>query len=79
MVDRSIAGWDIIGEYETESIASNSDDRKKIEQAKNKTLNKRKSKTFNKSTVDVSCFRTSGHQFPIPGQHNDFKLQNQQN
>lgn len=30
MIDRSVAGYDIVGEYKTESIAGKSEDRKKI-------------------------------------------------
>lgn len=30
MIDRSLAGYDIVGEYKTESIAGKSEDRKKI-------------------------------------------------
>ena len=49
MTDRSVAGYDTAAEYETESIASNSEDRKRIKQAENRALNQRKCKIFNKS------------------------------
>ena len=35
MTDRSVPGWETVAEYETDLIASDSDDGKKIGQAKN--------------------------------------------
>ena len=44
MADRSVLGWDTVAEYENDPIASASDDEKKIRQAENRALTKRKSK-----------------------------------
>ena len=43
IADRSVLGWDTVAEYEADSIASDSDDGKKIRQAENRALTKRKS------------------------------------
>ena len=44
MADRSVLGWDTVAEYENDPIASASDDGKKIRQAENRALTKKKSK-----------------------------------
>ena len=44
MEDRSDLGWDTVSEYEADSIASDSDNGKKIRQAENRELTKRKNK-----------------------------------
>ena len=44
IVDRSVLGWDTVAEYEADPIASDSDDGKKIRQAKTRGLTKRKTK-----------------------------------
>ena len=44
MADRSVLGWDTVAEYKADPIASDSDDGKKIRQAENRALTKRKSK-----------------------------------
>ena len=72
MADRSVLGWDTVAEYEADPIASDSDDGKKIRQAENRALTKRKSKTFNKLTLRVPSQKPSGQQFPIDGEHNGF-------
>ena len=77
MADRSVLGWDTVVEYEADPIASDSDDRKKIRQAENKALTKRKSKTSNKLTFRVPSQKPSGQQFRIDGKHNGFKLPSQ--
>ena len=53
IVDRSVLGWDTVAEYEADPIASDSDDGKKIRQAKTRGLTKRKTKTSNKLTLHV--------------------------
>ena len=53
MADRSVLGWDTVTEYEADPIASDSDDGKKIRQAKTRGLTKRKTKTSNKLTLHV--------------------------
>ena len=53
LVDRSVLGWDTVTEYEDDPSASDSDDGKKIRQAKNRALTKRKSKKSNKLILRV--------------------------
>ena len=53
MANRSFLGWDTVAEYEVDPIASDSDDGKKIRQAENRALTKRKTETFNKLTLRV--------------------------
>ena len=79
MADRSVLGWDTVAEYEADPIASDSDDGKKIRQAENKALTKRKSKTSNKLTLRVPSQKPSGQQFQIDGKHNGFTPPSQQN
>ena len=79
MADRSVLGWDTVVEYEADPIASDSDDRKKIRQAENKALTKRKSKTSNKLTFRVPSQKPSGQQFRIDGKNNGFTPPSQRN
>ena len=44
MADKSQAGWDIVEEYLTDELASDSDDEKKIRQAEARALKKKKTK-----------------------------------
>ena len=53
MADRSVLGWDTVTEYEDDPSASDSDDGKKIRQAENRVLTKRKSKKSNKLILQV--------------------------
>ena len=53
LADRSVLGWDTVTEYEDDPSASDSDDGKKIRQAKNRALTKRKSKKSNKLILRV--------------------------
>ena len=53
LADRSVLGWDTVTEYEDDPSASDSDDGKKIRQAKNRALTKRKSKKSNKLILQV--------------------------
>ena len=76
MADRSVLGWDTVAEYEADPIAS---DGKKIGQAENRALTKRKSKTSNKLTLRVSSQKPSGQQFRIDGEHNGFTHPSQRN
>ena len=46
MADRSVLGWDTVAEYEADPIASDLDNGKKIRQAENRALTKRKSKNL---------------------------------
>ena len=46
MADRSVLGRDTVAEYKADPIASDSDDGKKIRQAENRALTKRKSKNI---------------------------------
>ena len=79
MADRSVLGWDTVTEYEADPIASNSDDGKKIRQAENRALTKRKSKKPNKRNLRVPRQKPSGQQFRIDGEHNGFTPPSQQN
>ena len=72
MADRSVLGWDTVAHYEADPIASDSEDGKKIKQAQNRALTKRKSKTSNKLTLHVPSQKSSGQQFWIDGEHNSF-------
>ena len=72
MGDRSVVGWETVPNYETNPIASDSDDRKKIRQAKNSALTRRKIKHFNKSMVRVPSQRQSGQQLCIDDEQNGF-------
>ena len=74
MADRSVLGWDTVAEYETDPIASNSDDGKKIRQAEHRVLTKRKTKTSNKLTL-----RVFSQQFRIDGENNGFTPPSQRN
>ena len=53
MANRSFLGWDTVAEYEADPIASDSDDGKKMRQAENRALTKRKTETSNKLTLRV--------------------------
>ena len=53
MANRSFLGWDTVAENEADPIASDSDDGKKIRQAENRALSKRKTETSNKLTLRV--------------------------
>ena len=77
MADRSAHGWDTIAEYENDPMASDSDDWKKIRQAENRAVAKRKTKTFKRLTLRVLSQKPSGQQFRIDGDHNDFTPPNQ--
>ena len=79
MADRSVLGWDTVAEYEADPIASDSDDGKKIRQAENRALTKRKSKKPNKLNLRVPRQKPSGQQFRIDGEHNGFTSPSQQN
>ena len=72
MEDRSDLGWDTVSEYEADSIASDSDNGKKIRQAKNRELTKRKNKKSNKLTLRVPSQRRSRQHFRIDDEHNGF-------
>ena len=77
MEDRSGLGWDTVSECEADSIASDSDNGKKIRQAENRELTKRKNKNANKLTLRVPCQRLSRQQFRIDDEHNLFTPRNQ--
>ena len=79
MADRSVLGWDTVAEYEGDPIASDSDDGKKIRQAENRSLTKRKSKKSNKLNLRVPRQKPSGQQFRIDSEHNGFTPPSQQN
>ena len=79
MADRSVLGRDTVAEYEADPIASDSDGGKKIRQAENRALTKRKYKTTDKLTVRVPSLKPSGQQFRIDGEHNGFTPPSQQN
>ena len=57
LADRSVLGWETVAKYETDAVASDSDDGKKFRQAENRTYSKRKS---NELTVCVPSQRPSG-------------------
>ena len=78
MADRSVLGWDTVAEYEADPIASDSDDGKKIRQAENMSLTKRKNKKSNKLNLRVPRQKPSGQQFRIDGEHNGFTPPSQQ-
>ena len=59
-------------EYDADPIASDSDDGKKIREAENSALTKRKTKASNKLTLYVPSQKPSGQQFRIDGEHNGF-------
>ena len=63
MADRSVLGWDIFAEYEADPIASDSEDGKKIRQAENRVLTKKKTKTYNKLTLRVPNQNSSSHMY----------------
>ena len=77
MPDRSVLGWDT--EYEADPIPSDSDDGKKIRQAENRALTKKKTKISNKLTLRVPSQKPSGDQFRIDGEHNSFTPPSQRN
>ena len=79
MADRSVLAWDTLAEYEADPIATDSDDGKKIRQAENRALTKRKSKTSNKLTLRVPSQKSSDQQFRIDGEHNGFTRLSQGN
>ena len=79
MADRSDLGWDTVAEYEADPIDSDSDDGKKIRQAENRALTKRKTKTSNKLTLRVPRQKLFGQQFQIYGEHNVFTPPSQRN
>ena len=62
----------IFAEYVADRIASNEDDGKKIRQAENRALTKRKAKTSNKLILRVPSQKPSGWHFWIDGEHNGF-------
>ena len=62
MADRSVLGWDTVAEYEADRIASDSDDGKKIRQAENRALTKRKSKKPNELNLRVPRQKSSSQQ-----------------
>ena len=81
MADRSVLGWDTVTEYEDDPSASDSDDGKKIRQAENRVLTKRKSKKSNKlilqvptqkpgSTVNITAPAQHPPHTPCPKQRN---------
>lgn len=47
MIDRYLAGWDIVEDNKVNSFASDSDEGKKIRQAENRALSKLKTKKVN--------------------------------
>ena len=53
MANRSFLDWYTVAEYEADPIASDSDDGKKMRQAENRALTKRKTETSNKLTLRV--------------------------
>ena len=79
MADRSAIGWNTVAEYEADPIASDSDDGKKIRQAKNRALTKQESKNSNKPTFPLPSQRPTSQQFRVDGQHNGFTPPSQQN
>ena len=72
MADRSVLGWDTVAEYEADPIASDLDNGKKIRQAENRALTKRKSKKSNKFTLRAPSQKPSSQQFRIDSEHNGF-------
>ena len=60
MTDWSALGWETVAKYESDRIASDSDDGKKIKQAEKRTLTKRKRKRSNKLTPCVPSQRPLG-------------------
>ena len=79
IVDRSVLRWDTVVEYDADPITSDSDDGKKIREAENSALTKRKTKASNKLTLYVPSQKPSGHQFRIDGEHNGFIPLSQRN
>ena len=63
--DRLVLGWDTVAEYEADPIASDSDHEKKIRQAENRALTKRKTETSTKLTLGVSNQKPSCQWFQI--------------
>ena len=72
MADRSVLGWETFAEYVADRIASNDDDGKKIRQAENRALTKRKAKTSNKLILRVPSQKPSGWHFWVDGEHSGF-------
>ena len=77
--DRSVLGWDTVAEYEADAIARGSGDEKKIRQADNRALTKRKTKTSNKLFLRLPSQKPSGQQFWVLGEHNSFTPLSQRN
>ena len=77
IADRSVLGWDTVAEYETDPIASDSDDGRKIRQAENRAPIKRKKS--NKLTIHVPSQKPSGQQFRTDNEHNRFTQPSQRN
>ena len=79
MANRSALGWDTFAEYVADRIASSEDDGKKIRQAENRALTKRKAKTSSKLILRVPSQKPSGWHFWIDGEHNGFTTPSQRN
>ena len=79
MADRSVLGWETFAEYVADRIASNDDDGKKIRQAENRALTKRKAKTSNKLILRVPSQKPSGWHFWVDGEHSGFTPPSQRN
>ena len=81
MADRSALGWETVAEYEADPIASDSEDRKKIRQAKNRALTKYKSKKSNKLTLHVPSQKPSDQQYHLSNDYiiQEFELKNGNN
>ena len=65
MADKSPAGWDIVDEYEADPIASDSDDNKKIRQAENRALRKKKDKKPVRPTFSSPPTQSPSYRFRI--------------
>ena len=57
MADKSVAGWNIVDEYLTDELASDSDDEKRLRQAGARVLRKKKAKS---RRISTTSFKTSG-------------------
>ena len=56
MADKSVAGWNIVDEYLTDELASDSDDEKRLRQAGARALRKKKAKS---RRISTTSFKTS--------------------
>ena len=79
MADTSILDWDTVAEYEADPIVSDLDNGKKIRQAVNRALTKRKNKKSNKFTLHAPSQKPSSQQFRIHSEHNGFTPSSKRN